>query len=995
MKPRPPSGKRRRGKAVAASEHGASHKAGASAIASGATEHGDLAGTEPSPKGVASPATGAREGVEGLAASPPRATYRLQFQKEFTFDDAAAIAPYLARLGISHVYASPIHKARPGSMHGYDVVDHAAINPELGGEEGFLRFSDVLRKHGLGLVLDIVPNHVGIGAENEWWQSVLEWGELSGHARAFDIDWERLGANHKLVVPFLGNRYGVALEKGELVLSFDESEGSFGVAHFDQRFPLCPLSYPIILDRALAALEETAPPADILTISERLRLMGEETLPERRTTFPDDAQMLKQELARAVAASAPVGQAIERAVSLINGTIGVPESFGTLHRLLEAQSYRLAHWRVAASDINYRRFFDINDLAGLRIEEPEVFERVHATVFRLIREGRVDGLRIDHVDGLADPGNYLHALQSAVGPAFFIVVEKILEPHENLKRWPIAGTTGYDVLNLLDGVLMDREAAPALERIYRGMTGVEGSYPSLLRRAKADVLDAGFASELEVLVSDLKRIADSDRRTRDYTTIAIREALREIIARLPVYRSYIGEDGPSPEDRRLIETTMASAQRHSALPDRSVHEFIASALLGGMEPESPGGPDVNLVRRFRRRFQQLTGPVMAKGLEDTLFYRYAPLLARNEVGGDPGSFGVTAEEFHAANANRAREWPHTMIATATHDTKRGEDARARLLALSQLTDQWAEALRLWEEIATPHLALVEGVEAPDPNDRMILLQSLLGAWPVDLMDGATDAPAVAAFGERVEAFLIKALREAKTRTSWVNPDEAYERAATGLLRRLLEPEGRFLREFAPLARRLAVLGMLTGLSRTILKCTLPGVPDFYQGGEFWDLSLVDPDNRRPVDYAARERGLEREEPPDRLLADWRDDRVKQHVLAALLRDRAKNPALYAEGDYQPLEPSGPRRRHVLAFRRSDGRHGLVSVVSRLHGEVMGEDELPSAQILAQFWDGTSLPLPAGRWRDVITGREFPADGGSFPVAELFAAFPAAVLRSSA
>ncbi|MBV9568741.1 MAG: malto-oligosyltrehalose synthase, partial [Hyphomicrobiales bacterium] len=766
-----------------------------------------------------------------LAPPPPRATYRLQFQKDFTFADAVAIIPYLAKLGISHVYASPIHKARPGSLHGYDVVDHAVINPELGGEEGFRRFSDVLCEHGLGLILDIVPNHVGIGAENEWWQSVLEWGELSRHAHAFDIDWERLGANHKLVVPFLGNRYGVALENGELGLSFDATKGSFSVTHFEQRFPLCPPSYPIILDRALAALEEMAPPAEILAISERLRLMGEESVAERRSGFPADAELLKQELSRAVADSPALGQAIERAVTLINGTVGVPESFGTLHRLLEAQSYRLAHWRVAASDINYRRFFDINDLAGLRIEDDEVFDRVHETVFGLVREGRIHGLRIDHVDGLADPENYLRRLQGAIGPGFFIVVEKILEPGEALKDWPIAGTTGYDALNLIDGVLTDKDKGAAIERSYRQASGIEGSYSSLLRQAKGQVLEGGFASELEALVSDLKHIADADRKTRDYTTIAIREALREIIARFPVYRSYVGEEGPSPEDRRLIASTVASAQRHSSLPDRSVHEFIASTLLEGLEAQVPGAPDAELVRRFRRRFQQLTGPVMAKGLEDTLFYRYAPLLARNEVGGDASRFGISPAEFHSANARRAREWPHTLISTATHDTKRGEDTRARLSALSQLPDDWAEALRLWRKIVAPHVAVLENEESPDANDQMIMLQSLLGAWPMELLGGKDEARVLASFGGRMEAFLVKALREAKSKTSWVNPDEAYEAAATSLLHKILEPDGAFLREFKSFARRLASLGMLTSLSRTVLKCTLPGVPDIYQGTE--------------------------------------------------------------------------------------------------------------------------------------------------------------------
>ncbi|SDR57870.1 (1-_4)-alpha-D-glucan 1-alpha-D-glucosylmutase [Rhizobiales bacterium GAS113] len=932
----------------------------------------------------------ARPGRSMLAEPPPRATYRLQFQKDFTFEDAIAIVPYLAQLGVSHVYASPVHKARPGSLHGYDVVDHTEINPELGGEEAFRRLSDALKKHGLGLVLDIVPNHVGVGADNGWWLSVLEWGELSPHAPAFDIDWDRLGANRKLVVPFLGSRYGVALEKGELNLSFDPDEGSFSVSHFEHRFPLCPLSYPIILDRALAASDEAATLGDVLAVSERLRVMGEESVADRRTAFPADAQLLKQELSRAVSASSALGQAVERAISMINGAHGVPESFGTLHRLLEAQSYRLAHWRVAASDINYRRFFDINGLAGLRIEEPEVFERVHATVFRLIREGRVNGLRIDHIDGLADPGGYLRSLQSAVGPGFFILVEKILEPGEDLRPWPIAGTTGYDMLNLIDGVLLNFEAAATFERIYRQTTGIEGSYPSFLRRAKVDVLETAFASELEALVSDLKRIADSDRHTRDYTVIAIRGALREIIARFPVYRSYIGNEEPLLEDRRLIEDTVTSAQKHSALPDRSVHAFITSALLDTMGAEDPGRPDPELVRRFRRRFQQLTGPVMAKGLEDTLFYRYARLLALNEVGGDPGRYGVTPAAFHAAIVRRVQHWPHAMIATATHDTKRGEDARARLLALSQQPEQWAEALRLWQTIASPHLAMIDDAEAPDANDQFIMLQALLGAWPTELLDREFDAQAAVAFGARMEGFLVKALREAKVHTSWVNPNEAYEAAAKELMRRLTAPNGRFLREFAPFARRLATLGMLAALARTVLKCTLPGVPDIYQGTEFWDLSLVDPDNRRTVDYTARSQALKQDEPADRLLARWSDGHIKQRILARILGDRAAAPVLYSEGDYHPLDASGPQTRHVLAFRRSNGPETLITAVCRLLGHVISADKLSPPRA---FWGAATLPVPAGRWREVTTEREFVTDGSDYPIRKLFAKLPIAVLRS--
>ena len=577
----------------------------------------------------------------------PRATYRLQFHRGFTFDDAIKIVPYLARLGVSHVYASPIHEARPGSPHGYDIVDHSAINPELGGEEAFLRFSDALREHGLGLLLDIVPNHMGVGgADNSWWLSVLEWGELSPFACAFDIDWERLGANHKLIVPFLADRYGVVLEKGELVLSLDVSGGSFSVWHFEHRFPLSPPTYPIILDRALAASGEPDSFAGIMAISEELRAMGEETVAERRAAFPTRAEALKQRLAQAIAALPALGHGIERAISLINGVPGVPESFGTLHRLLEAQSYRLAYWRVAASDINYRRFFDINQLAGLRVEEPGIFARAHETVFRLVREGRVDGLRIDHVDGLADPEGYLRGLQDAAGPNFFILIEKILRPGEHLRRWPVAGTTGYDVLNLIDGVLLNCDAAEQFERAYRQATGLKSNYPALLRQAKTDVLRISFASELEVLVSDLKRIADMGRHNRDYTVIAIRRALQEIIARFPVYRTYINNGDTSLEDRHLIEASVSSAQKYSDLPDRTVHDFIASVLLGSMATSGPGEPDPELVRRFRRRFQQLTGPVMAKGLEDTLFYRYGRLIALNEVGGDPGRFGIANHRIY-------------------------------------------------------------------------------------------------------------------------------------------------------------------------------------------------------------------------------------------------------------------------------------------------------------------------------------------------------------
>ncbi|MDQ4135704.1 MAG: malto-oligosyltrehalose synthase, partial [Pseudomonadota bacterium] len=601
------------------------------------------------------------------------------------------------------------------------------------------------------------------------------------------------------------------------------------------------------------------------------------------------------------------------------------------------------------------------------------------------------GLRIDHIDGLADPEGYAKALQHAVGPGFYVVVEKILEPGEDLRPWPVAGTTGYDVLNLIDGVFVETRNAEAFERIYRDRTDLEGRYGALLREAKTEILQTSFASELEVLVSDLKRIADADRRTRDYTAYAMRQALSEIIARFPVYRSYIAGDEPSAEDRALVEETIAKAKRRSALPDLTLHDFIAAALLGGIETNAPGRPDPELVRRFRRRFQQLTGPVMAKSLEDTLFYRYVRLLSLNEVGGDPAHFGGTVEDFHRANADRVSSWPNAMIATATHDTKRGEDARARLNALSEMPDVWRDALERFERIAAPHVASHDGEEAPDANDRYMLFQALLGAWPVELLEEEAPREAADAFRQRIEEYLLKALREAKRHTSWVHGNEAYESAATGLLTALLDPGGAFLTEFRPLARRLAGLGMLNGLARTALKATLPGVPDIYQGTEFWDLSLVDPDNRRPVDYDARMRALERSEPLPQLLRSWRDGRVKQGLLARLLADRAATPSLYADGAYQPLQAKGDKARNVLAFVRSCGTESLAVVAPRLVASIADGEAMP----LGGVWGDTVLPLAPGRWRNILTDAIVEPGERGCDLGELFADFPIAILRNGA
>jgi (1->4)-alpha-D-glucan 1-alpha-D-glucosylmutase len=931
---------------------------------------------------------GLRPEVSRLAAPPPRATYRLQFHKQFDFDQASAIVPYLAKLGISHVYASPVFQARPGSMHGYDSVDPTKISPELGGEHAFVRFSDTLAKHDLQLILDIVPNHMGVGgADNAWWLSILEWGELSPHAHYFDIDWQRLGANGKLVLPFLGAQYGEALENGNLHLAFDAERGAFSVWQYEHRFPVSPPTYPDILDNALAILGTSAISRDVLAIVGELRSMAGETSARRRADFPARAENIRKRLARAARREPALLRAIERAVEVLNGIKGRAESFGPLHDLLEKQAYRLAYWRVAASDVNYRRFFDIDSLAGLRVEERDVFEASHALIFRLVREGRVHGLRVDHIDGLADPQGYVEALQGAVGPGFYLVVEKILEPGEKLRDWPIAGTTGYDALTLLDGILVDRNAKGPFDRLYRVCTGRGEDFHDALRRAKLEILETSFASELESLVSDVKRIADSDRRTRDATVNAIRTALSEVIASFPVYRTYLTEGRAiAPEDQDIIEASITEAKAKSRLADPSVHDMIAAVLLERGGP--PARPSRTIVSRFRRRFQQLTGPVMAKSLEDTLFYREVPFLVLNEVGGDPEAFGIDLNAFYAAQQNRYEHQKNALIATATHDTKRGEDARGRLLALSEVPEVWARLIETVERAVLERFADREPIEA---NDRYMLLQSLIGALPLEALDKDPPSEAIESLRERLHAYAQKALREAKRHSSWLSPNETYEARAREFIALLLDTSAAPWLAIVPLARDLSARGMLNGLTRTILKSTLPGVPDFYQGTEFWDFSLVDPDNRRPVDYAAREAALSARGDILDLIRSWPDGRIKQRVIAVLLANRAAAPELYSDGTLKPVSLRGADAARLVSFIRQRQDQMLLVVAPRLlHWQAAGRD-LPVAEA---GWRDTRLALPAGRWRNLLTGSAFISDG-EVAASELLCDLPFAVARIGA
>lgn len=889
-------------------------------------------------------------------AHPPRATYRLQFNANFTFFDAAAIAPYLAELGVSHVYASPIQKARPGSMHGYDIVDHAQINPELGGEDGFRALSRTLSRSGLKLLLDIVPNHMGVGgADNAWWLSVLEWGEQSPFARVFDIDWERIGAGRKLALPFLGQPYGAALRAGELQLRFDEDEGSFSVWHWEHRFPINPLDYRWILEWAQVAGGGGGGVAmrPLYLIAAEMRQIAESLRPVTHEGRIERCERLKQNIAAYAKTSQSIKDAIDKAVAFACGDPRTPESFGALHGILERQSYRLAYWRIASFETNYRRFFDINSLAGVRAEDEAVFEATHVLIFRLIAEGLVHGLRIDHVDGLADPKQYLERLRGRFGPDFYIVVEKVLEPGERLPDWPIAGTTGYDAMTALDGVFVARHAEADFTALYDSIAGAQPEFATQLRRTKLELLRVSFGSELETLGSDVKRAADDDLVTSDFTVSELRRAISEIIAALPVYRTYL-DDGPvHPVDRALVMQAVEEAQSATQLDTTAAHELVQSFLLAAADSHRSPSRQF-LIDRIVRRFQQLSGPVMAKSLEDTLFYRYARFVAINDVGGDPSAFGVSADAFHAFNAERALRWPGSLTTTATHDMKRGEDVRARLAAFTHAPDSWWRIVEAARPIAH---------DPPDANDRYMLLQTIVGAWPVSGIEAAP-LPPDKAFRDRLAAYGVKAVRESKRRSSWTAPDEDYESGLRDWIDALSGSRA-FLRALAQTLPDVARAGRCISLARLVFKLTMPGVPDIYQGCEFEDLSLVDPDNRRPVDYAARIAALQG--------ADASFQAIKQSLTATLLRDRARAPSLYSYGDYRALNPPLP---HLICFSRTYESESVIVAVSTNPFKPFDEAALKS-----------ELASDAG-WSNLIAGQalEQRKRGGS--------ALPAIVLRKS-
>jgi (1->4)-alpha-D-glucan 1-alpha-D-glucosylmutase len=853
-----------------------------------------------------------------------RATMRLQLHLDFTFADATRLVPYAARLGISHLYMSPILTARPGSMHGYDVTDPTRVNPELGGEDGLRDMVAALRQRGMGLIVDIVPNHMEAGGlENPWWGDVLRLGSASRFAKFFDIDWNprEPALQGKMLAPFLGEPYGEALRSGSISLT--QQRGEPVIRYYDTFFPIRPEDHAEIAAADTGAYDTATEPG-------RTRL----------------------------------------------------------HRLLERQHYRLAWWRCAGDEINWRRFFDINGLAGVRIEDDEVFDATHATLLRLYRQGLIDGVRVDHVDGLADPPGYCRRLRARLqaqegqrppnaptGRAW-LVVEKILGAGEHLPGdWQVDGTSGYDFMDLLNALLHDGSGAVQLRELWTSISGRPANFAVEDVAARHDVLDRSFTAQLDGAASALHSIARAHAETRDTTFASIRRALVALLSHFPVYRGYGCKR--TPQEAAFFAKARDGAMRDCRAADHPVVSLI-DRLLG--DPAN-GAACI--------RFQQLSAPLVAKAVEDTAFYRYGVLLSRNEVGADIARFSLQPREFHATCEERRERFPDAMLATATHDHKRGEDLRARLAVLSEVPEEWAVAVRRWMELNAAHRRY-DGQAMPSPGDELMLYQMIVGAWPVEL--DAADTAGVHEFTERLVGWQLKAMREAKLQTDWNEPNLDYEDAARSFLYTIMSDDSAFVTEAANFAHRIGPAGAINGLAQTLLKLTVSGVPDFYQGTEFWDQSLVDPDNRRPVDFEPRITALADEQPLPALASRWRDGRVKQALIHRVLEARKSQPELFARGTYQPLQVTGALAGHVVAFTRSLGDAHCIVVAPRLTARLLAGDDI--VLMPPRIWDGTELHLPRAlrgrRYRPMI-GDDVQSPSSVWSVTAVLGGFPGAML----
>ncbi len=891
----------------------------------------------------------------------PRATYRLQLRPGFGFAEAAELVDYLAALGVSHLYASPYLQAAPGSTHGYDVVDPSRVNVELGGEAGHARFCEALGRVGLGQVLDIVPNHMAItGPENQWWEDVLRNGPASEFAAYFDVDWDPPESKLRdlVLMPILGDHYGRELEAGSIRL--DHEGGVFRLRYHDHVLPVAPRSLAEPLGRAASSSTQDGNPLDDPSLAElgflarahgRLPEASADLEPQAVESRQRDLEVLDRRLRTLASEHAVVRAAIDRVVDAINADAD------DLDRLLSNQNYRLAHWRVGGQELDYRRFFDITTLAGLRTERQVVFEAVHQRVLTWLRDGVLDGLRVDHPDGLRRPSEYFQRLRNAA-PDAWIVAEKILMPDEELPPWPIAGTTGYEVLNDVGGLFVDPAGEAPFTRLWEALTGQAGDVHDTAYEAKKDVLRDVLAADLSRLANAFVQVCEERRRYRDFTRRELRDALAEVAAAFPVYRTYVSESGEATDaDRSVVDRAIAGALEHRPDLDPELLEFLRTILLGEVEGDEARG--------LRMRFQQFTGPVAAKGEEDTTFYRHLRFTPLNEVGGSPGRWGLNPSDFHARSAARAERWPAAMTTLSTHDTKRSEDVRARLFVLSEIPEQWATAVMGWHEANTRHWP--RGVD-PDPGMEYLLYQSAVGAWPIDR--------------ERLLAYMEKASREAKLRTSWTDPDPEYDAALAAFTAGLMD--GDWARQVDRFVQPIIAPGRVVSLAQKLVQLMAPGIPDLYQGTELWDLSLVDPDNRRPVDFDTRRRLLDRITPtdaglpsPETVLEEMEAGLPKLWVVRHALRVRAAHPAAFGDkGGYEPVEARGAAAPNVVGFMRGSE---VVVIVPRL---VVGLAR-------AGGWLNTEVMLPEGTWRNELTGDRL--QGGTRRVDSLLGRFPVALL----
>jgi (1->4)-alpha-D-glucan 1-alpha-D-glucosylmutase len=979
----------------------------------------------------------------------PLATYRLQFNADFRFSAAREIAPYLHRLGISDIYASPYFKASPGSRHGYDILDQNSLNPEVGSEEEYEALVTELHRWSMGQILDIVPNHMCIeGQGNHFWLDVLENGPSSIYAHFFDIDWRpvKQELENKILIPILGDQYGTILENGELQLAFEE--GSFFVYYYDNKLPIIPKAYSHILTLGIEALEqellaESSQFQELMSIITALKHLPPTTEQdsERIVERYREKEIVKRRLWSLYQGSLAISGFIDRNVVTFNGKKGEPHSFDLLDKLLREQVYRISHWRVATEEINYRRFFDINSLGAIRVEDPSVFAQTHRLLFRLIATGKINGLRIDHADGLRNPEVYSQRLQAscfihlnraaavaeasdedgeatlrgkyeqmvAADPAykpFYILGEKILLKNEKLPEgWAVFGTTGYDFANQVNGLFVDGGQAKSFEKIYSRFVQQRIDFQEVAYERKKLVMLVAMSSEINTLGHYLNRISEQNRHTRDFTLNSLIKSIIEVIACFPVYRTYINSFDIAERDRLYIETTIVRAKRQNPAISASVFDFIRDVLLLRF-PDSVSGKSRQVWLDFVKRFQQITGPVMAKGVEDTAFYVYNRLLSLNEVGGAPERFGISLEAFHGQNIERSKSRPLAMLASSTHDTKRSEDVRARINVLTEIPEQWREALIRWSRQNRKYKVLIEGKLAPSRNEEYFLYQTLIGTWP--FCPPATEE--FAAFRGRIKDYMLKAMHEAKVDTSWISPNAPYEAAVLAFIEAILKGSrhNHFLADFTVFQRLTTAGGIFNSLAQTLLKITSPGIPDFYQGNELWDFSLVDPDNRRLVDYALRRQWLDdllhREatngplETARDVVATRQDGRIKLHLTCKALNFRRNHRALFETGRYLPLTAEGVRKEHVCAFERALNGSSFLVVVPRFCSRLIKDEKgLPLGP---EVWAETRILLAAetrgGRYRHLLSGEVLSPteeDGQrTLALAKIFATYPVALLE---